>query len=292
MNLLIAALVIFGPTGRDSGKSLRDVPYAEPAHAEQHLDFHWPKGAPKATLFFIHGGSLGTAGQRRSSAIYANVCDPFLEAGIACATTDYRLSPDFRWPEIVSDIVRAVVKVRELIGERGGDPDALFLFGHSSGCHLAAVVAMNEQYLATAGLSTSNLAGVIPMGCTLDRYDLALRGATAEAIRDRFMKHPDEVELYGTAQDFIAANPAHYVGPHVPPTLVVLAHGERFFPSILEQGARVVRRLLEQKVPAELVIVPGKHMSSIRDIVKSGDPTFAAVLEFIQAPRAVGDGNK
>jgi acetyl esterase/lipase len=84
--------------------------------------------------------------------------------------------------------------------------------------------------------------------------------------------------------DRLDSDPSRFIGPHMPPTLVVCAEAERFFPSILEQGAKFVRRLLEQKRPADLVIVPGRHMSSIQNIIEPGDPTFVAVKSFIDNP--------
>lgn len=286
--LVLAGTPAVGPA--QSVESLRDVAYVDPPHPEQHLDFHWPGPAANATVLFIHGGGLWESGERRSSPEYHGVCEPFLASGIACATMDYRLAPTFRWPAMPEDVVAAIVEVRELVRDRDGDPGRLFLFGHSSGCHLAAVVAGNVRYLGAAGLEPGDLAGIVAMGCTLDRYDAALRGLTAEDPRARqgFSRDRSDVERYGTVEHWFAANPAHHVGPHVPPTLVVVAEAERFFPAILEQGARFVRRLLEADVPADLVIVPGTHRSSIEDLGVEGDPTFAAIRAFLDAPRAVG----
>src|SRR5205085_11817015 len=166
-----------------------------------------------------------------------------------------------------------------------GDPGRLFLFGHSSGCHLAALVGTDGEYLAKHGLKTSDIAGVIAMGCTLDRDDAHVRGITADRIREPFKRDAQDVAMFGTAEAYLNANPASHIGPHVPPTLVVVAEEERFMPAILEQGARFVRELLEADVPADVVIVPGKHMSSIADIDKPADPTFAAIAKFIRNPR-------
>lgn len=123
------------------------------------------------------------------------------------------------------------------------------------------------------------------MGCTLDREDAALRGLTVDSIRKAFNSDPVEVATFGTAENWLSANPASFVGAHVPPTLVIVATAERFAPPILEQGARFVRRLLELNVPAGLVIVPGKHMSSIAAFGAPGDATLAAVKTFIEHPR-------
>lgn len=267
---------------------LRDIPYVDEAGPEQRMDLWWTRTRPSATVLFIHGGSLSESGERRSSAPYRDVCKPFVGAGIACASMDYRLSPSFRWPSMPEDVAHALKLLRRLVAERGADPDRIFLFGHSSGCQLAAVAGTNDSYLKGVGLAPSNIAGVIAMGCTLDREDAALRGLTAEAIRGPFSRDADEVVTYGTPENWLAANPASFVGSHVPPTLVIVARAERFMPANLEQGARFVRRLFENKVPADVVVVPGKHMSSIAALGNRGDPTFEAVRRFLQDPRKAG----
>jgi acetyl esterase/lipase len=268
-------------------ESLRDVPYAPNPHPEQHLDFDWPAtpgGAPPpATILFVHGGSLQESGERRSAPEYREVCRPFLAAGFACATTDYRLAPSFTWPTMPNDVAAAVAKVRELIATRGGDPERLFLFGHSSGCRLVASLGTNPLYLKSVGLSPASLAGVVAMGCALDIYDLALRGKTAEEIRAPFARDPIDVRTYGSAEGLISSIPSFFVSGASAPTLVVVAHGERFHPPVLEQGARFVRLLDEAHVAGDVVIVPGEHMSSVAAIGEPGDPSFAAIRNFIES---------
>jgi hypothetical protein len=56
-------------------------------------------------------------------------------------------------------------------------------------------------------------------------------------------------------------------------------------PAILEQGARYVRRLLEMDIDADVVIVPGRHMTSIESFGTDGDPTLKTVVELIDATR-------
>jgi acetyl esterase/lipase len=183
-----------------------------------------------------------------------------------------------------SSVPSPVAKLRQIVARRGGDPKRIFLFGHSSGCLLAAVLGTNAAYLRSVGLVPKDLAGVIAMGCTLDREDAALRGLTAERIREPFSHDAQEVATFGTAENWLAANPAGFLGPHVPPTLVVVARAERFMPPVLEQGARFVRRLLELEIAADLVLVPGTHMESIAALDKPGDPAFAAIKAFIERP--------
>ena len=165
---------------------LKNVAYAPNGSTDQVMDVFWTSTPPKAPVLFIHGGSLQETGERRMSAAYADVCRSFVAARMACASMDYRLAPAHGWPAMPDDVASAIVKLRQIIRDRGGDPQRLFVFGHSSGCHLAAIVGTNPEFLKRAGLATTDLAGIIAMGCTLDREDAALRGLTAEQIRVPF----------------------------------------------------------------------------------------------------------
>jgi acetyl esterase/lipase len=260
------------------------VTYGHESPADQVMDIYWPASPARATVLFIHGGSLQQSGERRSSPAYRDVCLPFVRAGVACATMDYRLAPAHQWPAMPADVAAATAALKKLLAAGKGDPKNVFLFGHSSGCHLAAIVGTNATFLKAVGLDTKDIAGIIPMGCILDRDDATLRGLTADRIRASFMKDGQDVATFGTPENYLAANPASFVGSHVPPTLIIVADAERFMPPVMEQGARFVRLLLENGVPANLVVVPGKHMSSIAAIGKPDDPAFAAIMKFIFDP--------
>jgi acetyl esterase/lipase len=269
----------------------RDVPYVAGGGPDQVLDLYVPFATAFPTVVFIHGGSLQEDGERRTSPVYAKVCDPFVGAGVGCATIDYRLAPTNKWPAMPADAAAAVKWVKTHIGARGGDPGRIFVFGHSSGCQIAAVLGANPKYLAGVGLSPSDLAGVIPMGCVLAPMEEATTAHSIEELRAMWPRHYGyDVSAYGSFDDRLDSDPSRFIGQHMPPTLVVVAEAERFFPSILEQGAKFVRRLLELKRPADLVIVPGRHMTSIQNIRASGDPTFAAIKHFIDDPAATGTG--
>src|SRR4030095_16389680 len=69
-----------------AAKTVAYVPNGTP---DQVMDVFWTPGKPTATVLFIHGGSLQESGERRSSPEYARVCEPFVSAGIACASMDY-----------------------------------------------------------------------------------------------------------------------------------------------------------------------------------------------------------
>jgi hypothetical protein len=111
---------------------------------------------------------------------------------------------------------------------------------------------------------------------------------TVDEFRDRWTTRSRERDTYASADDRLDSDPSRFIDANTPPMLVVCAQAERFFPAILEQGAKLVRRLLEMQRPADLVIVPGRHVTSIQNITQAGDPTLAAILAFIDRPDATG----
>lgn len=294
--MMLPALVAPVPTvAAQQPRVERDVVYRPDGGPDQVLDLYTPPVGGFPTVIFVHGGSLRESGERRSSEIYAHVCEPFVAQGVGCATIDYRLAPTHRWPAMPEDVAAAVRWVHDSIGARGGDPRRLFLFGHSSGCHLAAAVGTNEKYLQTVGLSPRDLAGIVPMGCILAPLDPIIRRAQAngfglDSLRVLWNARPDD--RFASFDDRLDSDPSRFVGSHVPPALIVIAEQERFRPPILEQAAHFVDLMYRAQRPADIVIVPGSHRSSIADIVKTGDPTFAAIMRFISDPAAAGVGSR
>lgn len=202
-------------------------------------------------VLFIHGGSLEEAGERRTSPMYAPVCPGLATRGILCVTMDYRLSPTHQWPAMPADVAAAVRWLHDSISAYGGDPARIFLVGHSSGCHLAALVALDSGYLAGERLPPTTIAGVVAMGCTL-----------AEATKG--------------------------ISSRAPPFLVLVAESERFFPSILEEGARLVRLLRELERPADLRILAGRgHVTTTTGFADPNDAVANLVAEFVRDPKAV-----
>lgn len=136
----------------------RDVHYGP---AERNLlDLFSPDQAaaqPRPVLIFVHGGAF-VAGNRRSgptSPFYDNVMLWALRNGMVGVNMTYRLSPQNPWPAGAEDIGQAVAWVRNEIATRGGDPNRVFILGHSTGAvHLATYVSHPElQKVPGSGLA-------------------------------------------------------------------------------------------------------------------------------------------
>jgi acetyl esterase/lipase len=91
------------------------------------------------------------------------VCRAMAGEGWVVAAVNYRLSPKAKFPAYIEDGAASVAWMKKNGKKYGGDPSRVFVAGHSAGGYLAAMVALDERYLAAHGMKTSELAGSIPI---------------------------------------------------------------------------------------------------------------------------------
>ncbi len=173
---LLVALVLLSQAQAQDVR--RNIPYAEPAHERQVLDVYSPHDAKNLpVVFWIHGGGWQTGDkssvQRKPKA--------FMENGFVFVSTNYRLLPSVDMGTIVRDIAKSIHWVHDHIAEYGGDPNRLFVMGHSAGAQLAALVCIDDRYLKAEGLSLGILKGCVPVDG--DTYDVPAIIETAETRR-------------------------------------------------------------------------------------------------------------
>src|SRR5688572_27457636 len=221
--VLLLASIALVPDEQPAPPVERDLAYGgDPA---QRLDLFVPatKGFP--TLIFVHGGSL-TSGDKADSD-YGKVCDPFPGAGIACANVNYRLLSAAPWPAPAEDAAAAIAWLRDKLPTRGGDPRRLFLLGHSSGAMLVALVGSEERFLKQRDLTTSALAGVMPMGSIMWDDDLrqSIERNGREKVEAAFARDP-RGKTFGSLDAYQAQWPINYVRAGMPPFLFLMAESE------------------------------------------------------------------
>jgi acetyl esterase/lipase len=124
------------------------------------------KAQAKPVVVFIHGGGFQRGAKHTAgSPFFDNIGLWAQSHGLVGVTINYRLAPEFQFPSGVEDVTRAVDWLKAHIGEYGGDPAKIFLWGHSSG---AAHAADYLAHLARSG-ATARIAGAI---LTSGFYDL------------------------------------------------------------------------------------------------------------------------
>ena len=123
-------------------KSLRcelNVSYGD--SADQVIDIYGVDvETEKPIVLNLHGG----AWRQMSAATSASAAKAFVNVGTLFAVPDFSLAPAVRLDEMVRQCREAVQFLFSNARRYGGNPNRLYVIGHSSGAHLAAMVAQQE----------------------------------------------------------------------------------------------------------------------------------------------------
>jgi len=134
-------------------KSITDVVYNQ---FGQKLDVNLPDGQAKAVFVYYHGGGL-EAGSKTASAVYHKY---LTDRGVCVIDVNYRMYPDAKYPEFISDAADAVVWAKENLSKYNL-PDKIFVGGSSAGGYLSMMLCFDEKYLAERGIDAKSLSGFV-----------------------------------------------------------------------------------------------------------------------------------
>jgi len=191
--------------GKDEFSSISAVRFG--TEIRQELDVYVPKirTSPSPMVIFFYGGSW----QGGKRADYLFVANALASRGYVVVVPDYRVFPDSQFPDFVEDGAKAVRWSLDNAANFGGDPDQLYLMGHSAGAHLAAMLTLNDRYLAAENIPLDRIRGTIALAGPYAFYPSQTR-----SIAPVFANLADENE----------ARPIVFVGGNEPPML--LLHGQ------------------------------------------------------------------
>ena len=156
----------------DAGyRMIKDIPYTADDEADTYrlercrLDVYYPEKDGFATLIWFHGGGLEGGNKE--------LLEGFRRQGFAVVSVNYRLFPRCKCPDYIDDAAMAVAWTFEHIADYGGDPDKIFVSGHSAGGYLALMVALAKEYTARYGLDADRIAKTYPVsGQTVTHYTI------------------------------------------------------------------------------------------------------------------------
>jgi acetyl esterase/lipase len=211
------------PLDPGSSRIAEGVAYGE--HPRQKLDIYAPDGDHHSlpVVLFIYGGSWNS-GER---ADYAFVGRALASQGVLAVVIDYRVVPEVVFPGFVQDAAKATAWVKGHIAGYGGDPEGLFVMGHSAGAHIAAMLAVTPTYLREAGLTGRVFRGFVGLAGPYDFLPLDVEASQA---------------AFGGYPDLQRTQPVAVASAGSPPAL--LAHGRddtTVYPRNSEHLAKVLR---------------------------------------------------
>lgn len=228
-----------------------------------------PAEGARPLIVFFYGGTW-TTGDRAS---FRFVGEALASHGAVVVIPDYRLSPQATYPVFVQDSARAMKWGLDNAARLGADPKQVYVMGHSSGGYNAAMVALDERWLAEAGASPKQLAGWIGLA---GPYDFLPIGDPDVRVAFHW---PD------TPRD---SQPIAHAGAASPRTLLLAAAKDNLvYPE--PNTLRMARTLRDAGVPVEVHLYDNlSHVTLMgafaRPIQWLGGPVLPPVIDFLGLP--------
>ena len=217
------------------------------------LDLYYPKDSTSyATIVWFHGGGL-TSGEKE-------IPDALKKKGVAIVGVNYRLHPKVIAPVYIEDAAASIAWVFKNIETYGGDPNAIFLSGHSAGGYLASMVGLDKSYLKQYGVDANAIAGLIPFsGHTITHFTIR-----------------KERGIEGTRPIIDELAPLYHVRNDAPPLLLITGDREKELLGRYEENAFMMR----------MMKVAGHQKTRILEMQGYGHamtyPAFPLLLEEVQ----------
>lgn len=171
----------------------------------QKLDIYQPKQPIRKSpvVLFFYGGSWDSGNKED----YKFAAEALTSKGIVTVIPDYRVYPEVTFPAFMEDPAKIARWVKDNINEFGGDPNRIFLVGHSAGAHIAVMLSLNEQYLAAENLKLTDFSGTIG---SAGPYDFL-------PVKTNRLK-----EIFGPEQDRWKSQPIEFVKGNNQPMLLLV----------------------------------------------------------------------
>ena len=272
---IVAALVLSLPgcafKSIHRSKNISYLPAAT-GKAVQQLNIFAPKrnGVLKPVLIFIYGGSWNSG----RKGLYSFFGTRFARKDVLTVIADYPKSPKANFEEMATDVAQAVKWVKENIAAYGGEPENIFLSGHSAGGHLAALVGIKKDYFKRVGIPNPLKGLILIDAAGLDMYGYLLNEGFEEGntYLNTFTTDPKKWK---------EASPLYYLHDSMPKMLIY--RGGRTYPSIEEGNQKFVTALKTYVTKPDYHILEGKkHVPMILQFFNTGNPRYKEIVGFMK----------
>ena len=216
-------------------------------------------------LIFVHGGNWNTGNKDQYGFFGRN----FANKGIVTIIPDYTLSPNADYKTMTRQIAEVILWAKTNVQKYGGDPEQIYITGHSAGGHLAALATLDPQY----GIKPGDISGII----LNDAAGLDMKHYLEE-------NPPTEITNYditwGTdPAGWRNASPVYYLNENAPPFLIYV--GQKTYPSIKVANERFLKRLHNFHPKVTPISVNKSHVPMILQFIFPWSDRYKEVLDFI-----------
>jgi len=217
----------------------------------EQLDLYSSKLVNAPVHIFIHGGAWRAGNGSGNTAYNAR---KFVESGMLYVAPDYQLATDANgslYP-MVDQLRNAVVWTYQNAVRFGGNPDRIYLSGHSAGGHLGGVLITTDW--TEYGLPADVIKGAFLSSGMYDLYPVSL------SSRNEYVQFTDKM-----VEDL---SPIKHIAKIKTP--VILAYGTQESPEFKRQSQAFAAALKKQSKEVELHVLEGFNHFEI--IIALGNP--------------------
>lgn len=247
----------------------KDIIYTGSSYNRNNtLDVYYPKDkkANKDVIVFIHGGSWSSGDKK----LYWWLGRNFASKNIVTVIINYPLYPDYQYKDMASNSAKAVKWVYHNIERFNGNPERIFLMGHSAGAHLAALISEDDTFFEEVDIKNP-VKGIIlndPFG--LDMHKYLLENKSGSYLKT-FSENPEVWKK---------ASPQYHLKESNIPYLIFI--GLKTYPTIKEQAILYKNSLERNDVKVNLIEVKNKkHIGMITQMLFKWNKLYKKVENFI-----------
>lgn len=229
----------------------KNIPYTKNAKGEDvKLNIFTPKNTKNKNnpvLIFVYGGNWNTGSKEKYRILGRN----FARKNLTVVIPDYTLSPNANVDEMTREIASAIQFTKENAAKYHGDPNRIFISGHSAGGQLATSAVMNPKY----GVADHTISGIILIdaaGIDMKNY-LEKYPPTSEDNYDvTWSKNPE---------NWKQASSIYFINEKTPPFLIYV--GEKTYPSIKLANENFIKALKPFQPNVKPIFLNKKHVPMV-----------------------------
>jgi acetyl esterase/lipase len=253
-----------------ASKKISDISYLKSSKAliesfpELNV-FKTRKSKNNPVVIFIHGGYWNEGNKN----IYGFLGRNFAKKGVVTVIPNYTLSPDGSYDTMAKEVAAAIKWTYENIEKYNGNPNQIFLMGHSAGGHLIALVGTNPKYLDNINLIKGiilNDAAGLDMNSFLEKYPPNTN-------------HNYDVTWTKNPENWKDASPIYFLSEKTPPIFMIT--GTNTYPSIISQNKDFVKKLNTFQPSVKINYQSKKHIPMMSQFIFPWNKNYKEIIKFI-----------
>lgn len=217
-------------------------------------------------LIFVHGGNWNSGRKGTYDLLGRN----FARKGVITVIPDYTLSPDASYADMTRQIVSSIHWTKKNISQYNGNPNMIYISGHSAGGQLGALAVMNPKY----GLDSGSISGIIlndAAGLDMKNY---LEENPPTLKEDYLTTWTSNSELWHDA------SPINFLNKNTPPFLIYV--GDKTYNSIKKANSRFVTALEPFQPDVTPIRLNKKHIPMVVQYFFPWSDRFDEIIAFMQ----------